>query len=69
MIDQRALPLPPNGRTPVLKNIFRRDIFQRAKAIVFDQTQALMLEAQNYEAVPEKSPERFDKDAVKAIVE
>jgi ABC-type nitrate/sulfonate/bicarbonate transport system substrate-binding protein len=69
MIEQRALPLPPNGRTPVLKNIFRRDIFQRAKATVFDQTQALMLEAQNYEAVPAKSPGRFDNGAVKAIVE
>ncbi|HEY2081478.1 MAG TPA: CmpA/NrtA family ABC transporter substrate-binding protein [Verrucomicrobiae bacterium] len=69
MIEQRALPLPPSGRTPVLKNIFRRDIFQRAKATVFDQAQALMLEAQSYEAIPAKSPERFDKDAVKAIVE
>jgi ABC-type nitrate/sulfonate/bicarbonate transport system substrate-binding protein len=69
MIEQRALPLPPSGRTPVLKNIFRRDIFQRAKATVFDQAQALMLEAQSYEAAPAKSPERFDKDSVKAIVE
>jgi ABC-type nitrate/sulfonate/bicarbonate transport system substrate-binding protein len=69
MIEQRALPLPPSGRTPVLKNIFRRDIFQRAKATVFDQTQALMVEAQNYEAGPVKSPGRFDKGAVKAIVE
>jgi ABC-type nitrate/sulfonate/bicarbonate transport system substrate-binding protein len=50
MIEQRALPLPPNGRMPVLKNIFRRDIFQRARAAVFDQTQALIAEAQNYEA-------------------
>jgi ABC-type nitrate/sulfonate/bicarbonate transport system substrate-binding protein len=69
MIEQRALPLPPSGRTPVLKNIFRRDIFQRARATVFDQTQALMMEAQNFAAVPAKSPERFDKGAVKAIVE
>jgi hypothetical protein len=69
MIEQRALPLPPSGRTPVLKNIFRRDIFQRAKAKVFDQTQALMAEAQNYEADPTKTNERFDNTAVKAIVE
>jgi ABC-type nitrate/sulfonate/bicarbonate transport system substrate-binding protein len=69
MIEQRALPLPPNGRTPVLKNVFRRDIFQRAKAAVFDQTQALMAEAQSFEADSEKSPERFDSSAVKAIVE
>jgi hypothetical protein len=69
MIEQRALPLPPSGRTPVLKNVFRRDIFQRAKAAVFDQTQALMAEARNYEAGPEKTRERFDNNAVKAIVE
>jgi len=53
----------------MLKNIFRRDIFQRAKTAVFDQTQALMAEARNYEAVPAKSAEHFDKDVVKAIVE
>lgn len=69
MIEQRALPLPPSGRTPVLKNIFRRDIFQRAKAEVFDQTQALIAETQNYEAGPAKAPRRFDNNAVKAIVE
>ncbi len=68
MIEQRALPLPPSSRTPVLKNVFRRDIFQRAKVAVFDQTQALMAEAQNYEA-DTKTPERFDKTTVKAIVE
>jgi len=40
MIEQRAL--PPASRAPVLKNIIRRDIFQRAKMAIFDQTQALM---------------------------
>jgi ABC-type nitrate/sulfonate/bicarbonate transport system substrate-binding protein len=50
MIEQSALPLPSTGRTPILKNIFRRDIFQRAKTAVFDQTQALMAEAESYEA-------------------
>jgi len=69
MIEQRALPLPPSGRAPVLKNIFRRDIFQRAKAAVFDQTQALIAEAQEYEAKPAKGGERFDNGSVKAIVE
>jgi ABC-type nitrate/sulfonate/bicarbonate transport system substrate-binding protein len=69
MIEQRALPLPPSGRTPILKNVFRRDIFQRAKTAVFDQTQALMNEAQNFEAVPVKAAEHFDNGAVKAIVE
>ena len=69
MIEQRALPLPPSGRAPVLKNIFRRDIFQRAKAMVFDQTQALMAEAENYEPAPARPREPFDNSAVKAIVE
>jgi ABC-type nitrate/sulfonate/bicarbonate transport system substrate-binding protein len=69
MIEQRALPVPPSGRSPVLKNIFRRDIFQRAKTAVFDQTQAIIAEAQNFEADPAKSSERFDNGAVKAIVE
>ena len=69
MIEQRVLPLPPDGRTPVLKNVFRRDIFQRAKSVVFDHTQALMAEAQNYQADPVQGRERFDRDAVKAIVE
>src|SRR4029077_8444598 len=65
MIEQRALPVPPSGRSPVLKNIFRRDIFQRAKLAVFDQTQALMAEARDFEADPVKGSERFDNGAVK----
>ena len=69
MIEQRALSVPPSGRSPVLKNIFRRDIFQRARMAVFDQTQAIMAEARNYEAAPAKNSERFDNSAVKAIVE
>lgn len=69
MIEQRALPLPANGRTPMLKNVFRRDIFIRARETVFDQTQALMAEAQNYEAEIKKSSEHIDKNPVKAIVE
>jgi hypothetical protein len=52
-----------------LKNVFRRDIFQRARAAVFDETQALMTEAQNFGADLKKSRERFDNDPVKAIVE
>jgi len=52
MIEQRTLPLPPNGRMPVLKNVFRRDIFQRARSVVFDHTQALMAEARKYHAAP-----------------
>jgi len=55
MIEQRSLPLPPNGRTPILKNVFRHDIFQRARGMVFDHTQALMAEAQKYHAEPAKA--------------
>jgi hypothetical protein len=69
MIEQRSLAVPPSGRTPVLKNIFRHDIFQRAKTVIFDHTQALMAEAREYQADPAKSRERFDNAAVKAIVE
>lgn len=69
MIEQRVLPLPANGRTPLLKNVFRRDIFERARAAVFDQTQALMIEANKYEADLKKSHEHFDNAPVKAIVE
>lgn len=69
MIEQGALPLLPDGRTPILKNIFRRDIFQRARAAVFDQTQALMAEAERYGVESVKAPTRFDNGAVQAIVE
>jgi len=69
MIEQRSLPLPPGRHTPILKNVFRRDIFQRAKAVVFDQTRALMAEAQNYQAEPVGRGGEFDDGAVKAIVE
>jgi len=55
MIEQRALPLPAGERMPVLKNVFRRDIFQRARNVVFDHTQALMAEAENYHAAPAKA--------------
>jgi ABC-type nitrate/sulfonate/bicarbonate transport system substrate-binding protein len=48
IMEQSVLKMPPTGRTPILKNIFRRDIFERAKAAVFDQTLALKQEAENY---------------------
>lgn len=69
MIEQRTLPLPTTGRTPLLKNVFRRDVFRRARATVFDQTQALMAEARNYEVDLKKSHEHFDNGSVKAIVD
>jgi two-component system, oxyanion-binding sensor len=69
MIEQRTLPLPPNGRTPVLKNVFRRDIFQRAKSVVFDHTQALMAEARNYHAAPADGGSDIGEGIVKSVVE
>jgi ABC-type nitrate/sulfonate/bicarbonate transport system substrate-binding protein len=50
IMEQSVVKMPPTGRTPMLKNIFRRDIFERAKAAVFDQTVALQQEADNYRA-------------------
>ncbi len=50
IMEQSILKMPPTGRTPMLKNIFRRDIFERAIAAVFDQTLALKQEAENYRA-------------------
>jgi ABC-type nitrate/sulfonate/bicarbonate transport system substrate-binding protein len=38
------------GRTPVLKNVFRRDIFERAKAAMLDQLACDSSEAQVFEA-------------------
>ncbi len=50
IMEQSILKIPSSGRTPMLKNIFRRDIFERARAAVFDQPRAMEKEAQNYEA-------------------
>jgi ABC-type nitrate/sulfonate/bicarbonate transport system substrate-binding protein len=50
LMDQSILKLPPPSRTPVLKNIFRRDIFERAKALLRDQAQALNAEAEGWQA-------------------
>jgi len=50
LMEESVLRIPPMGRTPVLKNIFRRDIFERAKAVMVHQKQALTAEAERYEA-------------------
>ena len=47
----------------------RTVIFDSPFLLGFDQTQALMAEARDYEADSAKSGERFDNGAVKAIVE
>jgi ABC-type nitrate/sulfonate/bicarbonate transport system substrate-binding protein len=38
------------GRTPVLKNVFRKDIFERAKAVMVEEFKQDQSEAQAYEA-------------------
>jgi ABC-type nitrate/sulfonate/bicarbonate transport system substrate-binding protein len=50
LMEQSVLKVAPVGRTPALKNVFRRDIFERAKAVMRNQTQALQAEAENYQA-------------------
>lgn len=54
MIEQSALPLPHLDRTPMLKNIFRRDVFDRARAKVFDHAKALSQEVDDYQAAMKK---------------
>jgi two-component system, oxyanion-binding sensor len=50
LMEQSVLKIPFTGRTPVLKNIFRQDIYQRAKAVLFEQTRTLEHEAETYAA-------------------
>jgi ABC-type nitrate/sulfonate/bicarbonate transport system substrate-binding protein len=38
------------GRTPVLKNVFRKDIFAKAKALLLDEGKPLQSEAQLYDS-------------------
>ncbi|HTL17462.1 MAG TPA: hypothetical protein VL793_09505 [Patescibacteria group bacterium] len=38
------------GRTPVLKNVFRKDIFERGKAAMTNEFKQEETEAQGYEA-------------------
>jgi hypothetical protein len=53
LMEHSILQPPPTGRTPIVKNIFRRDIYQRARAAVLGQSRALQAEAASYH------PERF----------
>jgi len=50
LMEEHVLKMPPLGRTPIVKNIFRRDIFERAKTAVSEQTQAMKTEAETYRA-------------------
>jgi ABC-type nitrate/sulfonate/bicarbonate transport system substrate-binding protein len=50
LMEQSVLPAPTSGRAPVLKNIFRLDIFERAKAVVAEQALAIKAELESYKA-------------------
>jgi ABC-type nitrate/sulfonate/bicarbonate transport system substrate-binding protein len=50
LMDQNLLKVMPGDRTPMLKNIFRRDIFERGKELANQQAAALKAEADSYAA-------------------
>jgi ABC-type nitrate/sulfonate/bicarbonate transport system substrate-binding protein len=50
LMEQNILKLPHLRRTPVVRNVFRRDIFERARATALNQAQALKAEAEHYES-------------------
>ncbi len=50
LMEQSVLQVPISGRTPVLKNIFRLDIFERARSLVKEQALALQTELETYKA-------------------
>ena len=52
LMDESKLPLPLLDRTPVIRNVFRRDMFQRARALMQSQTARLSAEAEAYSAQP-----------------
>jgi hypothetical protein len=60
LMEHNVLKLPHLRRTPVVRNVFRRDIFERARALALNQAQALKAEAEQYESfsssdVPEQA--------------
>jgi two-component system, oxyanion-binding sensor len=48
LMEQSVLKVPLTGRTPVLKNIFRQDIFDRARTLVHEQALSVNAEAEKY---------------------
>lgn len=50
LMDESKLPMRFMNRTPVIRNLFRRDIFQRARALMQSQTDKLSAEADAYSA-------------------
>ncbi len=52
LMDESKLPMPLLNRTPIIRNVFRRDIFQRARALMKNETDRLSAEADAYSAQP-----------------
>lgn len=50
LLEQKYSKRPGSGRAPVLANVFRRDIYERAKALLAHEVRQLEMDA--YEAVP-----------------
>lgn len=50
LLDESILQVPSMKRAPVIKNVFRRDIYERAKARAHHQAEGAMKEAEAYSA-------------------
>jgi ABC-type nitrate/sulfonate/bicarbonate transport system substrate-binding protein len=50
LMEQSVLKIPPSRRTPVLKNIFRHDLYERGKTALNEQALAIKAEAEKYKA-------------------
>ena len=50
LMEESNLKTPPTDRRPLVKNVFRRDIFKRASGMVVSQAKALNAEAETYSA-------------------
>jgi NitT/TauT family transport system ATP-binding protein len=50
LMEERDVRTPLPGRAPIVKNVFRRDLFERAKAAMAHQAKTLRAEAESYQA-------------------
>jgi ABC-type nitrate/sulfonate/bicarbonate transport system substrate-binding protein len=49
LLEQKYSKRPGSGRAPVLKNVFRHDIFERARKLVVNETKQLDAEVETFE--------------------
>ena len=54
LIDQEVLRTASFRRTPVIKNVFRRDIFERAKTLAASEARAVYAEVENLESASQR---------------